>query len=212
MLGEVLLRIKARSRPRGTKPSVPLLVDGDDVLCSSSAIARHAERVGRGEPLFPSDLDAEVERWVAISDRILGAGRARVLAGLRSNRAAQREALPAIIPGAFRAALSPIALTAAIYLGSKYDVPRDHVAEAERTIRPALDDVRVALGGRPYLLERFTFADIAIAASLQTLVPRARAALGPATRAVWSNEALAREYPDLLEWRDAVYANNHTGG
>ena len=57
-----------------------------------------------------------------------------------------------------------------------------------------------------------TFADVAIAASLQALVPRARAPFGPGTRAVWENPALAREYEDLVAWRDDVYAKHRPGG
>jgi glutathione S-transferase len=212
VLGEVLLRIKARSRPAGTKPSVPLLVDGAHVLPSSLAIARHAEGLGRGEPLFPKDEDGEVVRWANVSDRIIGAGRARVLAGLRANRDAQREALPSFIPGALRGVLTPMAVTAAMFLGSKYDVSRDLDAETEKELRPALEDVRKALGGRPYLLDRFTFADVAVAASLQAVKPRNKAPIGPATRAIWENAALAPEYGDLLAWRDTIYAKHRPGG
>ena len=82
-LGEVLLRLKARPRPPGTKASVPLLVDDDQVLPSSLAIARHADTLGRDKPLFPSGQEREVERWADLSDRMIGAGRARVLVGLR---------------------------------------------------------------------------------------------------------------------------------
>jgi glutathione S-transferase len=216
LLGEALLRIKARSRPRGTKASVPLLVDGDTTLCSSLAIARHADlcRTGsrRGALLFPAGAEGEVERWAELSNRILSAGRARVLAGLRSNREAQREALPPFVPALLRGALSPIAVTAALFLGAKHGVSAAPDVEAERTLRPALAEVRSALGGRPYLLSSFTFADIAVAASLQVLMPRARSSLGPATRAIWSNEALARDFEDLLAWRDAVYASDRPGG
>lgn len=208
LLGEVLLRIKARSRPQGTKPSVPLLVDGDQVLTSSLAIAKHAETIGRGASLFPSGLEAEVERWADLSDRIIHAGRARVLAGLRSNRDARVEALPPFIPGALRGALSPMAATAAMFIGSKYGVARDPELEVERTLRPALEEVRKALRDRGYLLDRFTFADVAVAASLQAVAPRIGSSLGPATRAIWQNEALAREYPELLAWRDALYAKD----
>lgn len=211
LLGEVLLRMKARSRPRGTKASVPLLVDGDATFCSSLDIAHHADSVGRGEPLFPSDSEVEVERWAAVSDRIIDAGRARVLSGLRSNREAQLEALPPFIPGAMRGLLTPMAVTAAMFLGSKYEVSRDPDVEAERALRPALEELRSALGGRPYLIEHFTFADLAVAASLQALLPRAGGPLGPATRVIWSNEALGREFPDLLAWRDALYAKHRPG-
>ena len=206
LLGEVLLRMKARSRPRGKKASVPLLVDGDATFFSSLAIAHHADSAGRAEPLFPSGTEVDVERWAALSDRIIDGGRARVLAGLRSNREAQLEALPPFIPGPMRGLLTPMAVTAAMFLGSKHEVSRDPDGEAEAVIRPALEEVRAALGGRPHLLDGFTFADLAIAASLQAVVPREGAPIGPATRVIWSNEALGRDFPDLLAWRDALYA------
>jgi len=208
VFGELLLRMKARSRPRGTKASVPLLVDGDDVLLSSLAIARHADARGRGGPLFPAESDDEITRWADLSDRMIGAGRVKVLAGLRTKREAQREALPSFIPGLLRGVLAPTAMTAAAFLGSKYDLPRDPDAEAEKTLRPALDEVRAALVGRTHLLERFSFADVAIAAALQAVRPPMRAPIGPATRDLWTNDALAREYADLLVWRDAVYASH----
>jgi glutathione S-transferase len=208
VLGELLLRAKARSRPKGTKASVPLLAEGNATFCSSFAIARHAESIGRGEPLFPKDHDDEVVRWADLSDRVIGAGRARVLAGLRVNREAQREALPSFIPGALRGVLTPMAWSAAIFLGSKHGVE----AGEENALRPALDELRKALAGRPYLLGRFTFADLAIAASLQALRPRKKSPLGPATRAIWESAALAPEYGDLLAWRDTIYAKHRPGG
>jgi glutathione S-transferase len=90
---------------------VPLLTDGDAVFCSSLAIARHAESLGRGGPLFAKESDDAILRWVELSDRVMGAGRARMLAGLRVNGAAQREALPPFIP----AVLAPMATTAALF-------------------------------------------------------------------------------------------------
>jgi len=212
VLGEVLLRAKARSRPKGTKASVPLLADGNAAFCSSLEIARHAESIGRGEPLFPKDRDDEIVRWADLSDRVIGAGRARVLAGLRVNREAQREALPSFIPGVLRGVLTPMATTAAMFLGSKYDVSRDPDAEGEAVLRPAFEGLRKELGGRPYLLDGFSFADIAMAASLQTLRTRKRSPIGPATRAVWENVTVARDFEDLLDWRDTLYAKHRPGG
>jgi glutathione S-transferase len=212
VLGELLLRAKARSRPKGTKASVPLLADGDAVFCSSLAIARHAESIGRGDPLFTKENDDAILRWAELSDRVMCAGRARVLAGLRTNRAAQREALPPFIPSVLRAVLTPMATTASLFLGAKYDVGCDPDAEAETVLRAAFEELRAGLGGRPFLLDRFTFADIAMAASLQTLRARKRAPIGPATREIWENVALARDFEDLLTWRDALYAGHRPGG
>lgn len=204
LLGEVFLRLKSRGRPSGTKASVPLLVDGPDVLPTSLAIARYADRVGRGAALFPEDRLDEVLRWADVSDRILDIGRAAVMAGLRKNAEAQREALPSFIPRALRGALAPVAASAALFLAAKHAVPKDAKLEA-RKLPAILDEVRSALAGRPYLLSGLTFADIAIAASLQVLEPRAASPFGPGTRAIWAHHAIAREYEDLLAWRDELY-------
>ncbi len=182
------------------------------MLSSSLAIARHAEKIGRGERLFLEDHEEAIVRWADLSDRVIAAGRARVLAELRLNRDAQREAMPSFIPGILRGVLRPMVTTASMFLGSKYEVSRDPDAVAESVIRPAFDELRKALAGRPHLLDRFTFADIAMAASLQTLRVRKRSPFGPATRAVWENVALARDFDDLLAWRDALYAGFRPGG
>lgn len=209
VLGEVLLRRKAKPR-KGEKASVPLLVDGGEVLPSSLAIARHAETIGKGYPLFPRGSEDEITRWADLSDRIIHVGRVKVLAALRSNRAAQREALPGFIPGPLRSVLRPMATTASAFLTMKYEVPRDLPSEVASTLCPALEEVRRGLGGKEYLLGRFTFADVAVASSLRALRPEARAAIGPATREIWTNEAVAAEYEDLVMWRDAIY-RKHRG-
>lgn len=204
LLGEVLLRLKARGRPSGTKASVPLLVDGPDVLPTSLAIARYADRVGRGAALFPEDRLDEVLRWAEVSDRILDIGRSAVMEGLRKNKEAQQEALPPFIPGALRGALAPMAVTGALFLASKYGVPKDAASEATKL--PAIfDEVRSTLGSGSFLLGSLTFADVAVAASLQVLRPRAASPFGPGTRAIWAHEQLAQEYAELLAWRDRLY-------
>lgn len=203
MLGEISLRLRAR--PRGEKPSVPLLVDDGVVVMGSLAIARHADDSGRGDQLFPKGLEAEVTNWADMSDRIIGVGRVKVFHGLRTNREAQREALPSFIPEALKGLFTPVASTGAWFLASKYGVPDDLEAQIAGEMRPALEEVRRALEGRQNLLDTFTFADIAIAASLHAVRPWHRSPIGPATRAVWTQEALASEYRDLLEWRDALY-------
>ena len=35
--------------------------------------------------------------------------------------------------------------------------------------------------------------------------------LGPATREVWTHGRLATDYPDLLAWRDRLYARHRSG-
>lgn len=210
LAGEVLLRAKLRKH-RGPKPtSVPLFADERGALYTSSIeIARHADRVGRGAALFPRSGADDVERWNELSDRIIGVGRVRVLARLRADRELQREALPELVPRFVRSALASSSSLAARFLAAKHDVPADLEREVEQTLRPALGEVRRALSGSRYLVGgALSYADVAIAAALRAVRPESRAAIGPATRAAWSDDALAREFEDLLMWRDAIYAKH----
>ena len=202
MVGEVLLRRKARTK----SASVPLLVDGDDVVMGSFEIARHVERSGRGVSLFPSDKEAEIAAWVDLADRMARAGRAWLMHRLLASKAAQAEALPAFVPGFLRGALAPSAAMATRFLVKKYDVPRDPATVA-RTLRPLLEEIRAAIARSPQLLgtESFSVADLSVAAALQVLRPRGDSGLGPATREAWTNDDMAREFGDLLDWRDAIY-------
>jgi glutathione S-transferase len=79
---------------------------------------------------------------------------------------------------------------------------------SQRTMRAALEDLRAALAGRTYLLDTFTYADVAMAVVLQMVRPVSDRymPLGPAGREVWTNEELARSFADLVEWRDRLYA------
>lgn len=211
ILGEIFLRMKANKasgRKPGEKAPVPLLVDGEAVFPSSLAIARHSDGVGKGEVLFPKGDEEEVERWASLSDQMISAGRSKVLGGLRTNRTAQKEALPPFMPGFMKGAFTPMASMAANFLASKHSVPEDADAEASAKLRPALLEIRKAKGDREYLLGKLTFADVAIAAALRAVRPEPSAPFGPGTREIWSNESLAAEFEDLLAWRDALYAKH----
>ncbi len=206
MLGEVLLRRKART----SKASVPLLADGDDVVMGSFEIAKHAEKIGRGAPLFPRDKDAEVAHWADVAERMTRAGRVWLFSRFGKRKAAQAEALPSFVPGGLRGAFAPSAGMAIRFLAKKYDVSENAEAEVEHTLRPLLLDLRAAIGKGTYLLapSSFSFADVAMASTLHVVRPRERLQLGPAMREAWTNEALAEEFGDLLTWRDAIYAKH----
>ena len=84
------------------------------------------------------------------------------------------------------------------------------LVEREIPVVPALETLRTELGGRPYLKERFTYADINAAAMLQLVRPAddRYMPLGPGTREVWTHATLGSRFPDLLEWRDGLYAKH----
>ena len=67
------------------------------------------------------------------------AGRAWLLRNLRTSREAQRESLPAFVPGPLRPAFAASAALAAAFLARKHGVPSDADAEVAHVLRPALD-------------------------------------------------------------------------
>ncbi|MDF2691804.1 MAG: Glutathione S-transferase family protein [Labilithrix sp.] len=207
MLGEIVLRIAA-NRPSGMV-TVPLLVDGDESLMGSVDIARYAERVGAGDPLFSPEQDDAIQVWDARSERVMIAGRAMLLARMRVSTDALSEQLPPFIPRALRSALRPLAASGLAHLIRKYEIIDDAQAQHEAESRHALEALRSALAdGRDYILgDRFSFADITMTTCLQFIRPAddQYIALGPATREVWTHPQLASEYADLLEWRDRIY-------
>lgn len=207
LLGEVFLRRKAGSWKNG-RASVPLLVDGAEVFQGGTAIAKHADKIGGSNRLYPRGAEADVEHYVALSDRMNDAARTLVFARLPRSRAAQREALPAFLPSPVRRLLAPAAILGTWFLASKYGVQRGNEADVEKALAHALEEVRAALAGRTYLLGSFSFADVAIAASLRVVRPEDRASMGTGTRELWTNRDLAQGFEDLLMWRDALYAKH----
>jgi glutathione S-transferase len=207
LMGELGLRWRTA---RGVYPSVPLLVGGGDAITGSFNIAKRAEELGQGAPLFPSDAAALISRWEETGDRVLGVARAQLIAGLRENRRAQEEILPSFVPGWLRGLMVPSARLAARFIVRKHQVVTDVETSIQQTVVPALEQLRVELWGRPYLKDRLTYADITAAAMLQMLRPveDRYMRLGAGTREVWTNALLAARYPDLLEWRDALYAKH----
>ncbi len=205
-LGELVLRRRAGTK----KPSVPLLVDGDAIFRSSGEIARHADAIGTGSSLLAAA--AENRQWEEVAEGMTNAARAWVLHNLVRSPEAQREALPAFVPGPLRPLFAGTSRVAIRFLASKHGVPEDVDAEMEKKLRPALERVRAALRGASsqgtYLADTFSWGDIAIATALHGLRPHARSPIGPATRKAWTNEALAGEFEDLLDWRDALYAKH----
>jgi glutathione S-transferase len=205
LLGERRLRRAARQTPA----TVPLLVDGDEVIMSSFGIARYAERNGTGAPLFPAGHDAAITAWNAHSDAVMTAGRALLLGRMHTSRAALREQLPGFVPRVLRPALIGVAAAGVTHLVRKYAIDTTAVAHHVTACRDGLDMLRAALARGAHLVGgRLSYADIALAAALQFILPvdGRYIALGPATRAVWTHPGLAAEYPDLLAWRDRLYA------
>jgi glutathione S-transferase len=207
MVGEPWLRLRLRD-PFGPV-SVPALIGDGAPLRDSLSIAEHADRIGSGTKLLPPSLHADVLGWNDRSERALRANRVRVVVRMAEVPGAKAEALPPGIPAALRPVLAGTTGLALAFLRRKYALGSD-VDASQAILRAALEDLRGALGGRQYLLGDFSYADVTMAVVLQGIRPVADELipLGPATREVWSNDELAREFADLLRWRDALYARH----
>jgi glutathione S-transferase len=205
LIGEPLLRLRARSLTG--RVSVPLLITESGPLPDSLAIAQYAEKTGVGEPLFPEAQRGAIREWNERSERAISAARVSYLDRVSKSRDAKLEMQPAVFPDFVRRASLPAADLAIAFLRRKYGVDGEAQRAAEGAWTTELDALRSALAGRPYLLDRFSYADIAMALGLQFLAPVADTylPLGPATRASCRHEALADAYADLVAWRDTLY-------
>jgi glutathione S-transferase len=204
MLGEPLLRLRTRVF-RGPI-SVPVLFHDGRVIRDSVEIARHADRIGQGTPLFPTGAEAELSRHVELATRIMEAG--RVLSMPRMNNPAVRdEGLPPFIPAPLRAALHPLADLGTAYIARKYRLASRDLNEVKTTMQRDLESLRAELRGRKTLLSEFSFADIAAAVALSVVRPVEHPVipLGPGMRAAFTDPELAEEFGELLAWRDRLY-------
>jgi glutathione S-transferase len=199
-LSEPWLRVRL-GRPLG-RITVPVLlgavegpiVGGLDIVRWASARAR--------EPLIPGDLEAPIAEWTARADRLMEAGRVRTARRVVPDAVAIAESLPPSLRW-----MGPVGRMVgrevARHLIRKYGDGRSDDALKD-DMRAVLEETRAALGGRATLLDRFSFADIALAESLTFVSPPERIPLGPRSRVLWTEPDLASEFADLLAWRDAV--------
>ena len=208
LIAEITLRVATRRLLR--RATMPLLVDGDVVLMSSFDIARYAERRGGGAPLFPADHEDRIAAWNEHSETIMGSGRAMLLARMRGNAEALREQVPAFVAGVLGPVAQGVAQLGISHLMRKYRIRPGEDAHHETESRRTLDLLHATLSdGREHVLgDLFSYADIAVAAALQFVLPvdGRYVALGRATREAWTHARLAADYSDLLAWRDRLYA------
>lgn len=211
MLGSPILRVRLR-RLRG-RVTVPILFDGRGTVCLESLdIARYAERIGHGAPLFRRGHEEEVARWNRLSDEAMQAARALITSRLAEDRTAQQEAMAGVVPRRLAGLLRPAALLAVRFLQRKYRVHDADEAVHREHLRGVLLELRRALAdGRRYLIgDALSYGDIAMASAFIGVDPgEARhLPLGPATRRACTDLELAGEFTDLLGWRDQLYAGH----
>lgn len=205
MLGEPLLRLRTR-KLRG-RVSVPTLLASGVVFGDSLDIARHAEAVGDGAPLFPPAHASDVIAWNSESERALFSGRVLLIRRMMDDRAALEASVPKLFPASMRGLLAPVAKTGAAFLARKYGDDGMTADDHERRLTRALDEWRRQKGDRLCVFGDLSYADIAMAVVLQFVSPvdDAFVPLEPALRAAWTHGPLAERFAELAAWRDALY-------
>jgi glutathione S-transferase len=102
----------------------------------------------------------------------------------------------------------PVATMGLYYFKAKYQFGWNKSDDYIKTMRNGLKMVRSQLDSKgEYLLGEFTYADIAIAVTLQMVEPidQQYIALDENTQNCWRTPVLSEEFADLLEWRDRLY-------
>lgn len=206
LLGELSLR--AHAGKWGGPVSVPLWKAEGEAISDSLHIALFADRSAGGPPLFPAEHADEIIQWNARSEAALFAARTLYLERLSRHREAKVELQPAFMPLAIRRASVGAVGLAVAFLRRKYGIDGAAEASAEETLTRELEALRAELAGRDHLLASgFTYADVAMAVTLQFVSPVADRflKLGPGTRETCEYPALAARFGDLVAWRDALY-------
>jgi glutathione S-transferase len=207
--GEWVLRLRLRD-PFG-RLTVPVLQDGTRVFRDSFDIARHAESIGSGTPLFPAARLETIREWNRRSEVALAAGRAILMQGWARTPELARAALPAGLP----AALVPIALAFGRRrleaFMAKYGIREDDPSP-EAALEAELDFLEQALAGRRYLLDdAFSYADVEMALTLQQVRPvdpRYIVRMEGLDDAGMHIPSAAARHPALIAWRDELYARH----
>lgn len=209
LIDELALRFRLR-RVRG-KVSVPTLLTGSEAVEGSLAIARWADARGSGAELeHGAGERAAIDDWDARSERACRAGRALVSMRLSSTPGAMEEAVPAFVPGPLRRTVGRIGVS---FIARKYAVDLGAEAAHESALTEVLTAIRdeLAKGDGKYLLGgHFTLADICAASAVNVIVPVGAqyVPIGPRTREAWTRTALAQQFPEVIAWRDSLYARD----
>ena len=204
-LNELKLRHLA-GWPRG-RVTVPLLLAGGRRYRTSWELACYADSLGRGARLIPDELTSAIVEIDSLAERAMNLGRSLLVDALLADRNALDASWPSWVPMPVASRLRPLARFGTRWFARKYALDFGSLEADLQGVRAVLDELRRRTAGRQFLFDRFSYADVIVATCLQLVTPVSDQhwRLEPAQRRVWIRPELAREYPDLLVWRDAIY-------
>ncbi len=200
------LRFKLR-RPFGDV-TVPALIDGPIRLTDSWDIARYAENLGKGKKIFPENHLKKIQEFNEWSEQALSASRVLMTEKISKDPEALMTALPKFIPEVFRKYFLFMAKIGLGYIQKEFDT-KSQLGCCEEKLRKVFEILRKSLAQSKtgYLLDELTYADIAMAVSLQFISPISERyqKIPDALRRCEHHEKLAKEFSDLIKWRDLIY-------
>jgi glutathione S-transferase len=192
---------------RVARPTVPVLVTDDAVLRDSWDIALYADTQGTREKLVPPSLEGSIRELNALAESTMVRSRGLVTAALLASNAALDEGLPRYVPAAARPLLRPVSRFGTRWFARKYGLDLSDLETPRQVLGETLALFRERYGTRPYLFDRFTYADIVFCSLLQGVCPvdDRFLRLQPAWREAWTQPALVAEVGDLIRRRDRLY-------
>ena len=215
-LGEPGLRMES-GRLRGDL-TVPLLIEKGTpknvkktVLMDSFAIAHFADERGSGEKLIEGVRPEELAEIVADCEALCDFFRARFSSVILSDPDLQLEMLPRWVPSSVRRMTLPMVQFATRYVQKSFAVERILPEERLHEARGALNRLRYKLVGSQfsYLIGgRFSYADIVASSALIGIQPEPGKKFSPRLQEALTHEEFARDFADLLQWRDRVAAKH----
>lgn len=206
-------RLRWKLRRLHDRHVAPIFFDRRGALCLDPLdIARYAERTGEGAPLFRRGEEQAIARWDELSERAMYAARALISRRMAADPDSRHEALVTVAPRRLASLLKPAAVLAARLLQFRHR-GREADEDPDRArLRVILAELRSALSdGRSYLVGgSLSYCDIAMASALNGVAPAEapHLPLGRSTRRTSTDGELAGEFPDLLGWRDQIYAEH----
>ena len=161
-----------------------------------------SDQRGSRPTLFPPGKEAEIKKLYEDLEECLNAARERFVRDLMNDRDAQLESLPSLLRKLPFAAMS--ARIGTSFVRNKYDATKGSIDER---IRAGLSRVRELVGKKKYVLGEFSFADILCTSVVQAVDPVSDKWLDlpPATRRLWTDANVAKDYADIVSWRDRIY-------
>ncbi len=201
--------LAARLGLRGSEITLPLIIDGENVVLDSFEIAQYVDQCSGGG-LIPEGTLPEIRHLNLLCDHVLDGSRALMMENLLRDPEIQAASLPPFIPGFLRRPLRFMARMGTEYVQSEFDTHRKAPVVYSGEMSHALIGLDTALeraGGRYLIGEKFSLADILGAVAVGGILPAEpmRQRMGPVLTRAWTQEVMIERFGRLIEWRDRIY-------